>query len=127
MLDYNSVGRVTALSPVTWENDWPYFGLPGNLTRSPKSWVKPATGFSSPPHAVYRRSDDFSANTLQPIWQWNHVANDNKWSVMERKGFLRLHSLPAKDLFTARNSLTQRAVGPESIVTTEIDAKGLKN
>ena len=127
MMDYNSVGRVTALSPVTWENDWPYFGLPGNLTRSPRSWIKPATGFSSAPKAVYKRSDDFSGNNLQPIWQWNHVAIDTKWSVTENKGFLRLHSLPGKDLLSARNSLTQRAVGPESIVTTEVNIKGLHN
>ena len=126
MLDFNSVGRVTALSPVTWENDWPYFGLPGNLTRSPKCWIKPATGFSSPPKAVYKRSDDFSSNDLQPLWQWNHVVVENKWSLTERKGFLRLHSLPSKDFWSARNSLTQRAIGPESIVTTEVNIGGLQ-
>lgn len=127
MMDYNSVGRVTALSPVTWEKDWPYFGLPGNLTRSPKCWIKPATGFSSPPQAVYKRSDNFSTNSLQPIWQWNHLNVSGKWSLSERKGFLRLHSLSANDLLTARNSLTQRAIGPESIVTTELDTRGLKD
>ena len=31
MMDANSVGRLTALSPVTWQNGWPYFGLEGNL------------------------------------------------------------------------------------------------
>ncbi len=127
MLDYNSVGRVTALSPVTWQNDWPYFGLPGNLTRSPRTWIKPATGFSSPPHAPYQRSDDFAAATLKPIWQWNHVPVDSKWSLSARKGYLRLQSLPAKDLLTARNSLTQRAIGPEAIVTTELQMTGLKS
>lgn len=126
MLDYNSVGRVTGLSPVTWQNGWPYFGLPGNLTRSPRTWVKPNTGFSSPPHAPYERSDDFSATALKPVWQWNHVPADNKWSLSDRKGFLRLHSLAAKDFFTARNSLTQRAVGPESVVTAEMETSGLK-
>lgn len=127
MLDYNSVGRVTALSPVTWKDDWPYFGLPGNLTRSPRTWVKPNTGFSSPPQATYKRSDAFSATALQPLWQWNHVPVNNKWSLTERKGYLRLHALAAKDLLSAKNSLTQRAIGPESIVTTEIDAQGLQN
>lgn len=37
MMDYNSLGRVLTLSPVTWEDGWPYFGLPGNLTRAPKN------------------------------------------------------------------------------------------
>ena len=31
MMDYNSVGRLTCLSPITWQDGWPYFGLPGNL------------------------------------------------------------------------------------------------
>ncbi|WP_207428832.1 glycoside hydrolase 43 family protein [Pedobacter sp. SYSU D00535] len=126
MMDHNSVGRILCLSPVTWENDWPYFGLPGNLTRTPRTWVKPNTGFSSAPAAPYRRSDDFSATKLQPVWQWNPVPVDNKWSLTSRKGYLRLNSLPAKDFWFARNSLTQRCVGPESVVTTEVDVKGLK-
>lgn len=126
MMDHNSVGRLTALSPVTWQAGWPYFGLPGNLTRSPRTWVKPATGFTSPLHAPYKRSDDFAAATLQPIWQWNHVPVDSKWSLTERKGYLRLHALPAPDFFKARNTLTQRAIGPEAVVTTELETQGLK-
>jgi xylan 1,4-beta-xylosidase len=43
MMDYNSVGRLVALSPVTWNDGWPYFGLPGNLGRTPRTWVKPHT------------------------------------------------------------------------------------
>ena len=126
MMDHNSVGRLTTLSPVTWQNGWPYFGLPGNLTRTPRTWTKPNTGFSSAPQAPYERSDDFSTNDLKSIWQWNHAPVNNKWSLAARKGWLRLHSLPAKDFWSARNSLTQRAIGPESIATTEIELKGLK-
>lgn len=127
MMDGNSVGRLTCLSPVTWQNGWPYFGLPGNLTRSPQTWVKPNTGSVSTPHAPYRRSDDFSMTTLQPVWQWNHVPDDKKWSLTARKGYLRLNALPAKDFWTAKNTLTQRAIGPESMVTTEADLSKLKN
>ncbi|MBP6687948.1 MAG: family 43 glycosylhydrolase, partial [Lacibacter sp.] len=126
MMDYNAVGRVTCLSPVTWKDGWPYFGLPGNLTRSPRTWIKPNTGFTSTPIATYERTDDFSASTLKPIWQWNHIPDDKKWSLTNRKGYLRLQSLPAKDFWNARNSLTQRSIGPESVVTTELDIKGLK-
>lgn len=126
MMDHNSVGRLTCLSLVTWMDGFPYFGLPGNLTRSPKIWVKPNTGFSSAPRAPYRRSDDFSAKTLQPIWQWNHVPLESRWSLAERPGYLRLKSLNALDFWAAKNTLTQRAIGPESIVTTEIDVTGLQ-
>jgi xylan 1,4-beta-xylosidase len=126
MQDHNSVGRLTSLSPVTWEDGWPYFGLPGNLTRTPSTWVKPDTGHSDPVSSPYERSDDFSGPKLKEVWQWNHVPDDAKWSLSERKGYLRLHSLPAPDFWWARNSLTQRAIGPESIATAELDAGGMQ-
>jgi xylan 1,4-beta-xylosidase len=126
MMDANSVGRLTALSPVTWSDGWPYFGLPKNLGRSPRIWVKPGTGATTPPTAPYRRSDDFSATRLQPIWQWNHVPVAGKWSLSERPGHLRLHALAAGDLLAARNTLTQRAIGPRSTPTVVLDASGLK-
>jgi beta-xylosidase len=126
MMDANSVGRLTALSPVTWTDGWPYFGLPGNLGRTPRTWAKPNTGSSDSPHAPYQRSDDFSGKALQPMWQWNHVPADGKWSLSQRPGFLRLHALAAADLWHARNTLTQRAIGPRSTVTVVIETAGLK-
>jgi hypothetical protein len=63
---------------------------------------------------------------LQPIWQWNHVPVDGKWSLLERPGFLRLHALPAPDLWRARNTLTQRAIGPRSTVTVALETAGMK-
>lgn len=126
MMDHNSVGRLLCLSPITWENGFPYFGLPGNLTRTPRTWIKPNTGFTTTPTAPYERSDDFSDSKLKPIWQWNHVPVDKNWSLSKRKGYLCLKSLPAENFWFARNSLTQRAIGPESIATTELDFSELK-
>jgi beta-xylosidase len=126
MMDANSVGRLTALSPVTWKDGWPYFGLPGNLGRSPRTWVKPNTGTRVRPAAPYERSDAFSASRLRPVWQWNHVPIDGRWSLTERPGFLRLHASHATDLLTARNTLTQRAIGPRSTPTVVLDVSGLK-
>lgn len=127
MMDTKSMGRTTFLSPVTWHDGWPYFGLPGNLGRSPRTWIKPATGTSTKPTPTYQRNDDFSGPKLQPIWQWNHVPDDSKWSLGQRRGALRLHTLAAPHLLLARNSLTQRVVAPESIATATLDAKGLKD
>ena len=126
MMDHNAIGRLTCLSPVTWQNGWPYFGLPGNLTRSPRTWIKPNTGHSSPPSAPYVRNDDFAGPRLQPVWQWNHVPDDSAWSLTERPGRLRLHALPAPDFWLARNSLTQRAIGPESVATVQLDTAGMR-
>jgi hypothetical protein len=68
MMDANSVGRLTCLSPIAWQDGWPYFGLPGNLRRTPRTWVKPRTGRTSPPAAPYERNDDFSGPRLANGW-----------------------------------------------------------
>jgi hypothetical protein len=126
MMDYNCLGRLTCLSPVTWKDGWPYFGLPGNLKRTPRTWVKPDTGYVSEPRTPYERNDDFSGSKLKSIWQWNHLPDDTKWSLSERSGYLRLHSLPSADLWSARNTLTQRSIGPVSIPTVVVDVNGMQ-
>jgi xylan 1,4-beta-xylosidase len=126
MYDANSIGRLTALSPITWQDGWPYFGLPGNLGRSPRTWVKPRTGAVQAPRAPYQRSDDFSAARLLPIWQWNHAPAEADWSLTERPGYLRLKAQRAPDLLQARNTLTQRAIGPRSQPTVLLDAASLR-
>ena len=126
MMDYNSTGRLTCLSPITWQDGWPYFGLTGNLKRTPRTWVKPNTGQSSSPSTPYQRNDEFNGPRFSNVWQWNHFPVADQWSLAERPGFLRLHSLPASDLWSARNTLTQRAIGPESSPTAELDTTSLK-
>jgi hypothetical protein len=127
MMDYNSVGRLTSLSPITWKDGWPYFGLPGNLGRTPRTWVKPASKTAQAPHAPYERSDDFSGSSLKAIWQWNHVPVDGQWSLTARPGYLRLNTLPSDNFWQARNTLTQRAIGPQSQPTVVLDGSGLKD
>ena len=126
MMDFKSVGRTTFLSPVTWQDGWPYFGLPGNLGRSPRTWVKPAVGVELQPTATYERNDDFSGSALLPVWQWNHAPVSAKWSLTEKPGALRLHTLPAEHFLVAKNSLTQRVIGPESSATVVLDGTGLQ-
>jgi hypothetical protein len=55
------------------------------------------------------------------------VPDDSKWSLTEKPGVLRLHALPADSFWTARNSLTQRPLGPESTTTVELDVSGLES
>ena len=125
MMDLKSIGRTTFLSPVTWHAGWPYFGLPGNLGRSPRTWRKPQVGVPMAPHAPYARSESFDAPALQPVWQWNHQPQAGRWSLAERPGHLRLHALPATSFLHARNTLTQRAMGPEATATVVLDAAAL--
>lgn len=127
MMDFKSVGRTTFLSPVTWQDGWPYFGLPGNLGRSPRTWIKPAVSVDVAPTPTYERNDDFSNSALLPVWQWNHAPVATKWSLTEKPGTLRLHTLPAEHFLVAKNSLTQRVIGPESTATVVLDAAGLQS
>ena len=127
MQDHGSIGRLSSLVPVTWENGMPRVGLPGNLRKAPNTWLKPDTGFSQDPAPTWTRSENFDSRKLNPIWQWNHAPDDTKWSLTEKTGVLRLHALPAPDFWMARNTLTQRAVGPESIVTVQLDGSAMRS
>jgi beta-xylosidase len=125
MSDHGSAGRMVSLVPVTWDDGFPLIGLPGILRRAPNTWVKPNTGVSQPPKPAFVHDDDFNSGKLNIEWQWNHVPDDTKWSLTEKPGVLRLHSLPAANFYNARNSLAQRPPAPESIMTVELDTTGL--
>ena len=127
MSDHGSAGRMISLVPITWDNGFPLIGLPGNLRRAPNTWLKPNTGYTQEPKPAYVPDDNFDGGKLNPHWQWNHVPDDSKWSVTEKPGVLRLHSLAAADFYNARNSLCQRPPGPESIMTVELDTTGMAN
>lgn len=126
MIDFMSVGRTTCLSPVTWHEGWPYFGLPGNPGRSPRTWMKPRVTAQTVPSAPYQRSDDFSGDHLLPVWQWNHNPVPSKWQLLKEQGILRLHTQPASSFMWARNTLTQRVIGPISSGTATLDASNLQ-
>jgi hypothetical protein len=103
----------------------PLIGLPGNLRKAPNTWIKPNTGYTQEPKPAFIHDDNFDGGKLSAHWQWNHVPDDGKWSLTEKPGVLRLHSLPAANFYNARNSLCQRPPGPESIMTVELDTSGL--
>ncbi|MGO8763768.1 MAG: family 43 glycosylhydrolase [Limisphaerales bacterium] len=125
MSDHGSAGRMVSLVPITWDGGFPLIGLPGNLRKAPNTWIKPDTGYMQEPEPAYVPDDDFSNGKMNPHWQWNHVPDDTKWSLTEKPGVLRLHSLAASSFWTARNSLCQRPPGPESIMTVGLDTSGL--
>ena len=125
MMDFHSIGRTVTLAPITWKDGWPMLGLEGNLGRAPRTWLKPNINADVKPHAPYERNEDFNAKKLGRVWQWNHNPDDTKWGL--KNGRLRLQSMPAEQLMWARNTLTQRVIGPTSIATVELYTKGMKD
>ena len=131
MMDFHSIGRTVTLAPITWKDGWPMLGLEGNLGRAPRTWLKPniqsvaAPQQQATPFAPYQRSEDFNGKMLGRVWQWNHNPDDSKWSL--KKGRLRLQSMPAEQLMWARNTLTQRVIGPTSVATVELYVQGMKD
>ncbi|MBQ8097524.1 MAG: glycoside hydrolase 43 family protein [Prevotella sp.] len=135
MQDFHSIGRTVCLMPMTWKDGWPMVGLEGNLGRAPRTWFKPGiqsvavqqqpTEQPPNPHAPYDRTETFDGKQLGRIWQWNHNPDDKMWSL--KNGRLRIQSQPAEQLMWARNTLTQRVIGPKSIATVELYTKGMKD
>jgi len=129
MMDFHSIGRTVTLAPITWKDGWPMLGLEGNLGRAPRTWLKPNIAGSvadgSQMKAPYERSENFNGKALGRVWQWNHNPEEKMWSL--KNGRLRLQSMPAEQLMWARNTLTQRVIGPKSIATVELYTKGMKS
>ena len=134
MMDFHSIGRTVCLMPMTWKDGWPMIGFEGNFGRAPRTWFKPGTQLGNnkagekplcEPHGPYNRSDNFDGKQLGRIWQWNHNPEEKMWGL--KNGKLRISSMPAEQLMWARNTLTQRVIGPKSIATVEMNVKGLKD
>ena len=129
MMDFHSIGRTVTLAPITWKDGWPMLGLEGNLGRAPRTWFKPDIPGTDDikPHAPYQRSEDFNGKTLGRVWQWNHKPVDSQWSLSERPGWMRIYAgEPVEGISWARNTLTQRTVGPKSSAVVKLDASRLK-
>ena len=127
MMDFHSIGRTVTLAPITWKDGWPMLGLEGNLGRAPRTWFKPNIPGTEDikPHAPYERNENFDGKKLGRVWQWNHNPDDKKWRL--KGGKLKLQTMPAEQLMWARNTLTQRVIGPSSITTVEMSVKNLKD
>ncbi|MEI6323048.1 MAG: family 43 glycosylhydrolase [bacterium] len=121
--DRDFIGRVPVLLRVTWQDGWPLIGDHVNFWRIPVTQEKPS--LPSVPVSLPGGGDEFDEQQLGLQWQWNHNPDDTRWSLSARSGLLRLTSAPAPDLLHARNTLTQKIVGPESHATTLLDFSGM--
>jgi beta-xylosidase len=124
--DFGAVGRVPYLVPVKWEDGWPVLGVNGKV---PDTLDLPGNK-SLMPGIV--SSDEFTRKKGEPglplVWQWNHNPDNALWSVAARKGYLRLTTGRVDTSFLmARNSLTQRTIGPVCTGSISLDVSNLQD
>jgi beta-xylosidase len=124
--DYGAVGRIPYLVPVTWKDGWPVLGVNGKV---PETLDLPANKKLIPGIVA---SDEFTRKKGEPplplVWQWNHNPDNAHWSITDRKGYLRLTTSRTDTSFVlAKNTLTQRTIGPFCTGTTSIDVSKMKD
>ena len=124
--DFGAVGRIPYLVPVTWEDGWPVLGV---NDKAPEKLDLPESKGLIPGIAA---SDEFKRKKgerdLPLVWQWNHNPDNRFWSVAQRKGYLRLTAgRTDSDFLSARNTLTQRTIGPVCSGTIAMETAGMKD
>lgn len=125
--DTGAVGRIPWLVPVTWEDGWPVLGVDG---KAPDSLEDLPLSEGLIPGIV--ASDEFDRGPEDPalplVWQWNHNPDDEHWSIAAGSGVLRITTGRVDATFTqARNTLTQRTIGPECTGSTALDVSDMKD
>jgi len=123
-------GRPQCLEPVTWTDGWPIPGkdINGDGVGEPVwSYKKPIADQAI---AAPQTDDEFDSDRLGPQWEWNHNPRDDRWSLTERPGWLRLKaSVPVGqgDFWGACNTISQRLMGTgKGTVITRLDLSGMK-
>jgi beta-xylosidase len=124
--DYGAVGRIPYLVPVAWAAGWPVLGEAGKV---PTTLALPPSKGLIPGIVA---SDEFARRKGEPalplVWQWNHNPENSLWSLSDRPGYLRLKTGRVDTSFLlARNTLTQRTIGPACAGTTALDVSHLKD
>nr|WP_062319715.1 glycoside hydrolase 43 family protein [Halolactibacillus sp. JCM 19043] len=110
--DMGAVGRLPIFVPVTFQNDWPVFGVEGDI---------PAT-FETSNVAVQPlvTDDDFkevwaTPFGFKPQWQFNHVPRCDYIKHDHDNGEITLKSTGPTTFLSAPNMLTVRTAFPRSI------------
>lgn len=143
--DEGALGRSPQLALVTWDADgWPVYTLepampvpggaavqsPGDLLVSDDFENAPGpAGYWNGAEALTASDENaWNGSNLGLQWQWNHNPDNRFWSLTERPGHLRLTAGSlASGLADARNTLTQRTLGPAGAAAVALDVTGMQD
>ena len=123
--DHHAVGRIPYVLPMEWEDGWPNIGVDG---KTPEEFQVNLEEEETQP-LVISDTFEYTSNQLAKQWQWNHNPNNSLWSVIEHPGFLRLKTgtFAKRGFIDARNTLTQRTIGPACEIDTKLHLQGMKS
>lgn len=140
--DHDAVGRIPSILAVKWDvegyEDWPMMGTyddNGNFITytstndKVQSPLKIRLNDSGEENYIVG-DDDFTyaeGDKIKLVWQWNHNPDKNSYSFTDNPGYYRVYnSSTCNNVWFARNSLTQRTVGPKFTSETAIVTDGMK-
>lgn len=127
--DNGAVGRIPVVVPVSFEDDFPVFGIKGKVPHK-------LDIASSRPYYRYLplyTSDDFKYDVeenphpdLKIQWQWNHTPNVEFWKILPEGGLKLTTNKICANVTHARNTLTQRCMYPKCEAEVTVDASEIK-
>ncbi len=114
---FHHLGRETFLAPVTWdENGWPKVGLDGVVKEEYPLPKLPWHEWEKEPVR-----DDFGSDTLRLSWNFLRNPYDADWSLVAKKGYLRLNGSAVN--FTGKDSpayVTRRQTAFDMVASTKV-------
>jgi len=116
-------GRIPVMAPLKWVDGWPEV----ELVNGEWGAEYPFPNLPCGANKVAKRGgvDTFQTAELGPEWEWNHNPDNSKWS--SGKGLTLQTASVTSDWYQARNTLTRRIAGPESVATVELDFSSMQN
>lgn len=128
-LDAYPGGRIPVMAPLTWSADgWPQL-VKDSSGRWGATYPRPVQTSRTVPDAA-RRDDNFTGSELSPHWEWNHNPDNSRWRLQAAGsggGLVLQTATVTDDLFTARNTLTHRILGPRSTATFRFDVSQMRD
>ncbi|KAH8755907.1 glycosyl hydrolase [Hyaloscypha finlandica] len=114
-------GRMPVLAPITWGSD----GFPV-ITLVSGAWGS-SYNYPLAPRVLesHTGTDLFQGTSLGPQWEWNHNPDTTKFTV--NNGLILSAATVTSDLYSARNTLTHRIIGPTSSGTIILDYSKMKD
>lgn len=132
--DHGASGRMPVLLPVTWENDFPQFGIDGTMPeqfmvdeKAPEYHYAPLVGSDDFKEECSVNQEKFGCFGLKSIWQFNHEPD---LTLVERdtmQGVLWITAgTVCERMIQAKNILTQRMFFPGCEGEVTVDASSLQ-